>query len=164
MDCSPPWSSVHGIYQARILEWVVIFSSRGSSQPKDQTHSSYVSCISRWILYHYCYLGSPNIKIKSLQNQFKVKLGSAMLFSLYEFGQITLPLLRLMWKLCRVTVTVKQRKTVTALGNPGTQQVLKKCGLSLPCVHLESNRFTYSLYFWNFFNCLKTTLKWFPNP
>ena len=70
-----------------------------------------------------------------------------MFFSLYDFGQITLPLLRLMWRLCRVTVRVKQGKIVTALGNPGTRQVLKKCRLSLPCVHLESGRFTYSLYF-----------------
>ena len=36
MDCSPPGSSVHGILQARILDWVVISSSRGSSQPRDQ--------------------------------------------------------------------------------------------------------------------------------
>ena len=40
MACSPPGSSVHGISQARILEWVVISSSRGSSQPRDLTHSS----------------------------------------------------------------------------------------------------------------------------
>ena len=33
MDCSPPGSSVHGISQARILEWVAISFSRGSSQP-----------------------------------------------------------------------------------------------------------------------------------
>ena len=45
MDCSPPVSSVHGILQARILEWVAKPSSRGSSQPRDQTHISYVSCI-----------------------------------------------------------------------------------------------------------------------
>ena len=37
MDCSPPGSSVHGILQARILEWVAMPSSRGSSQPRDQT-------------------------------------------------------------------------------------------------------------------------------
>ena len=42
MDCSPPGSSVHGILQARILEWVFISISRGSSQPRDQT---WVSCI-----------------------------------------------------------------------------------------------------------------------
>ena len=44
MDCSPPGSSVHGISQARILEWVAISSSRGSSWPRDQTHDSCVSC------------------------------------------------------------------------------------------------------------------------
>ena len=37
MDCSPPGSSVHGILQARILQWVVISSSMRSSQPRDQT-------------------------------------------------------------------------------------------------------------------------------
>ena len=37
MGCSPPGSSVHGILQARILEWVSMPSSRGSSQPRDQT-------------------------------------------------------------------------------------------------------------------------------
>ena len=41
MDCSPPGSSVHGILQARILEWVAIPFSRGSSQPRDWTQ---VSC------------------------------------------------------------------------------------------------------------------------
>ena len=44
MDCSPTGSSVHGILQTRILEWVAIPFSRGSSQPKDWT---YISCISR---------------------------------------------------------------------------------------------------------------------
>ena len=39
MDCSPPGSSVHGILQARILEWDAISSSRGSSQPRDRTRS-----------------------------------------------------------------------------------------------------------------------------
>ena len=57
---SPPGSSVHGILQARILEWVAISSSRGSSQPGDGTHVSYVSCIDRQVLYHYCRLGSPS--------------------------------------------------------------------------------------------------------
>ena len=49
---SPPGSSVHGISQARILEWVAISYSRGSSQPKDQIFISYVSCIGRQVLYH----------------------------------------------------------------------------------------------------------------
>ena len=42
MDCGPPGSSVHGILQARILEWVAVPSSRGSSQLRDQTH---ISCL-----------------------------------------------------------------------------------------------------------------------
>ena len=37
MDCSPPGSSAHGIFQARILEWIAIRFSRGSSRPRDQT-------------------------------------------------------------------------------------------------------------------------------
>ena len=43
VDCSPPGSSVHGILKARILEWVVISFSRGSSQPRDQTQVSYIA-------------------------------------------------------------------------------------------------------------------------
>ena len=49
MDCSQPGSSVHGIFQARILELVAISYSRGSSWPRDRTC---VSWIARQILYH----------------------------------------------------------------------------------------------------------------
>ena len=49
MDCSPPGSSVHGILQARVLMWVAMPSSRGSSQPKDWTCVFYVSCIGRQV-------------------------------------------------------------------------------------------------------------------
>ena len=59
IDCNPPDSSVHGILQARILEWVAISYSRGSSRPRDQTQISYISCIGSQVLYHYCYLASP---------------------------------------------------------------------------------------------------------
>ena len=45
MDCSPPGSSVHGIFQARILEWVAVSSSRGSSRPRDASCISLISCI-----------------------------------------------------------------------------------------------------------------------
>ena len=45
MDFSPPGSTVHGILQARILEWVAIPSSRGSSQSRDRTH---ISCLLHW--------------------------------------------------------------------------------------------------------------------
>ena len=42
-DCSPPGSSVHGILQARILEWVAMTFSRRSSWPRDQTHVAYIA-------------------------------------------------------------------------------------------------------------------------
>ena len=49
MDCSPPGSSVHGILQAGILEWVAIAFSRGSSRPRDWTQ---VSCIAARFFYY----------------------------------------------------------------------------------------------------------------
>ena len=58
MDCSPPGSSVHEILQARILEWVAMPSSRGSSPARDRTRVSCVSCIGRRVLYHERHLGS----------------------------------------------------------------------------------------------------------
>ena len=53
VDCSPPGSSVHGILQAIILEWVAMSSSRGSPWPRDQTCISCGSCIGRQNLYHW---------------------------------------------------------------------------------------------------------------
>ena len=58
MDCSPPGFSIHGISQARILKWVAMPSSRGSSRPRDRTH---VFCIGRQILYHWPTREAPNI-------------------------------------------------------------------------------------------------------
>ena len=55
MDCSPSGSSVHGILQARILEWVAMLSSRGPSQPRSWTWV--LHC--RQILYHLSHQGSP---------------------------------------------------------------------------------------------------------
>ena len=54
----PPGSSVHRISWARILEWVAVPSSGGSSQPRDWTRVSCVSCTGRRILYLWCRLGS----------------------------------------------------------------------------------------------------------
>ena len=51
MDWGLPGSSAHGIFQARILEWVAISSSRVSSRPRDWTHISCVSCFGMRILY-----------------------------------------------------------------------------------------------------------------
>ena len=51
MDSSLPDSSVHGTFQARTLEWVVISFSRRSSQPRDWNRVSWVFWIGKWILY-----------------------------------------------------------------------------------------------------------------
>ena len=57
MDCSLPGSTTHGIFQARILEWVAIFFSRGSSQSRDWTQ---VSCTAG-TLYPLSHQGSLNL-------------------------------------------------------------------------------------------------------
>ena len=56
MNCSLPGSSVHGVSQARILEWVATSFSRASPRPRDWTQVSYIG---RQILYHLSYQGSP---------------------------------------------------------------------------------------------------------
>ena len=60
VDCSPPSSSIHGILQARILEWVAISCSRGSSRPRDQTQVSHIA--GRW--FNLC--STREILIKAL--------------------------------------------------------------------------------------------------
>ena len=61
MDCSPPGSSVHSIFQARILDQIAISFSRGSSPLRDQTRVSCVSCIGRLILYHCATWEAPGM-------------------------------------------------------------------------------------------------------
>ena len=69
MDYSPPGSSVHGIIQARTLEWLAIPSSRQSSWPRNQTCISYISCISWWVLYHF-----SSVQFSSVQSLSRVRL------------------------------------------------------------------------------------------
>ena len=52
LDCSLSGSSIQGIFQARILEWIAISSSRGSSRTRDKTPITCSSCIHRQILYY----------------------------------------------------------------------------------------------------------------
>ena len=85
-----PGSSVHGILQARILEWVAISSSRRSSQPRDQTSVSCVYCIGRRIFFffkplsHLGSLGLKELKTKVLQCFFKY------LFQLHKISTFSL--------------------------------------------------------------------------
>ena len=67
IDYKPLGASVHGILQARILEWAAMPSSRGSSWSRDWTH---VSFIQRWILYHWVtgeVPSNPNYLLKAPQ-------------------------------------------------------------------------------------------------
>ena len=72
-DGSLPGSSAHGILKARILEWVAIFSSRGSSWPRDWTHVFCISCTGRQILYQWHHLESPywNSMVVKIEKQDK---------------------------------------------------------------------------------------------
>ena len=93
MNCGPPGSSVHGISQAKILEWVAISFSRESSQARDQTQvyciaSSLLHC--RWILYQLSQQGSPlrlGIELLSQIWTCSALLGNAEYFykCLYQF-------------------------------------------------------------------------------
>ena len=61
MNCSPPGSSVHGILQVRILKWLVMPSSRGSSQPKDQTRVPCIFCIAGGFLTCWAIREAPEL-------------------------------------------------------------------------------------------------------
>ena len=58
--CSLAGSSARGTFQARILEGNALSSCRGSSQPRNRTRVSCVSCIGKWIVYHQHYVGSQS--------------------------------------------------------------------------------------------------------
>ena len=104
MDCSLTGSSVHGIFQTRILEWFAIFASRGSSRPRDRAHLFCVSCIGRQILYHWATISYHHFSALQLRVQLTLSIHSYLLFSdprtvahtlnsiqpyLFSLGQIT---------------------------------------------------------------------------
>ena len=77
----PPGSSIHGNSQATILGWAAISCSKGSSWPKNLTHTS---CIGRWILCHWVTREAPYKKLlifnKKLKSQLKMNNGSELKF------------------------------------------------------------------------------------
>ena len=76
-DCSQPGTSIHGILQARMLEWVAMPSSRGSSQPRNQTR---VSCIAGGFFYQLSYQGRPLPDDKQLKK-------ADIVYETTDFGQ-----------------------------------------------------------------------------
>ena len=98
MDCSPQAPHFIGILQARILEWVAIPFSRGSSWPRDWIHVSFVSCIGRQVLYHHRHLGSPTYNkapdkpvLNILQNTCPVLLKNVKVLKNKESEQLSQP-------------------------------------------------------------------------
>ena len=82
MDCGLPGSSIHGIFQARVLEWVAISFSRGSSQPRDQTQ---VFCTAGW---HFTseLLRKSILKNRDIILPTKICIVKAMVFSVIMYG------------------------------------------------------------------------------
>jgi len=79
MACNLPDSSVHGISQARVLQWVAMSSPRGSFWPRDRTHISYVSCFGRHILCHCATreaLRTRTDSLKSVWTPWKRRMGT----------------------------------------------------------------------------------------
>ena len=88
VDCSPPGSSVHGILQARILDWVAMSCSRGSSWPRDRTRASFAFL--HWqadSLPLHCHPGSPFMHSSRLQSMGSLRVGHdwATSLSLFTF-------------------------------------------------------------------------------
>ena len=90
--CRLPLFLAHGILQARILEWVAMPSSRGSSQPRDQA-LSYVSCVGKWVLYasatwEALYIQSVHVSVcvKPLQSNSSVTLRTVALQAPLSMG------------------------------------------------------------------------------
>ena len=81
MDCSPPGSSVHGIFQARVLEWIAISFSSGSSQPRDWTRVSRTvgRCFTIWATKE-----APLSRDITLST--KVRLVKAVVFPVVMYG------------------------------------------------------------------------------
>ena len=101
MDCSLSGFSVHGILQARIPEWNALPSSRGSSQPRDQTWVSYVSCIGRRVLYHKCHLGSPISDNRTVFHYFFFSIGLMTEMDFKLFSVFTDNSYHTHWKWCQ---------------------------------------------------------------
>ena len=71
LDCCPPGFSIQGIFQARILEWAAISSSRGSFLGRDRTSVSCISCIGRQILAHWATRETPTVESTSFEIIYK---------------------------------------------------------------------------------------------
>ena len=84
VDCSPPGSSVHEILQSRILEWVSMPSSRGSSQPRGSHPCLLWLLHCRWILYHWPTRGALQC-VKGLAPLIETLIFCHIIFSSFQW-------------------------------------------------------------------------------
>ena len=109
IDCSPSGSSVHGIFQARILDWVAISSSRGSSWPRDQTWVSGVSYVGRQVLYHW-----------ATKEEINFLLFTSLIFWAFAYSQSNLILIQWVGLLAAYQMRkLRLKETRTERGNRG---------------------------------------------
>ena len=131
VDCSPQGSSVHGILQARILEWVAISFSRGSSQPRDQT---WVSCIAgrcfilwatreaQWL--YSLYFNTQSIRSIKWKDTWKSFLLLALIPRFVSSG----------WMYLAISLSIKAKSFNSLIGSISPE----------PFLFLESYKFPYS--------------------
>ena len=79
-----PWATVHGVSQARILEWVAKSCSRGSSWPRDRTHITCISCNGRYMLYHWAIWEAQLVKYVHISILFLIVFLYKLLQSIEE--------------------------------------------------------------------------------
>ena len=108
MDCNLTGSSIHGIFLARILEWVAMPFSRGSSRPRGRTH---IPCIGKWFLNHWTTREVPRLLFKRMiPTQQGSKVSGTILMPLltiektlrnkwFKFVALSQRLVRIWWKL-----------------------------------------------------------------
>ena len=114
MDCSSPGSSVHGILQARILEWVAISFSKGSFQPRDQTQVSYIA--GRFVTVWATINSKAELEFRD------VELRDPRFFQ----NQVFLRVFQIFWKLFIIKILINfaliwknsQKKTILMLISP----------------------------------------------
>ena len=105
--CGLPGSSVHGIFQTRIPEWVAISFYRGSSQPLDQTHVSSVSCIGRRVFYQVNHQESMG----PLQIHLTLSLTKMSILKVLECNLVKILLFKSFDSLHRFFVSILYKKT-----------------------------------------------------
>ena len=147
--CNPTDSSVHGISQARILEWVAIPFSRGSSWPRDQTRVSCGSSIGRRILYskpHTCCA----LKCSNESLPFPLKLQHLQLLSFIIFIHLTKK--RIFWiadpwfSTLPMTLSSRPRNSLSpSQGNGGVLNCSKYVSHNIILLFISGSKYIYIL-------------------